>query len=156
MRLRLPSNCGYASIDDFVVDLHRHFEDIPEQGMKQEIDCWDDKKKEPEENNKRKKRKLRESAYTESENIMLVGLVFEELFTNPALNKASWNRIARKFNDNLKARGVNENKKVILRTGKALDRHFKVLKERNRKNSGNLFRPTYFLWKNKGMLIFAV
>jgi len=84
--------------------------------------------------------------YSRIENVVLVGEIYTQLFVNPALKKKTWVIIAKNFekffNDN------PSQQQTCIRTSGALERHFKVLKEQNRKEGGSMFAEMYEEYKN--------
>lgn len=79
--------------------------------------------------------------YSRVENIVLVGEIYTQLFVNPALKKKTWVVIAKNF-ETFFSENPNH-QRICVRTAGALERHFKVLKEQNRKEGGTLFAEYY-------------
>lgn len=83
--------------------------------------------------------------YSRIENVVLVGEIYTQLFINPALKKQTWVVIAKNFE---KFFQENPNQQqTCVRTSGALERHFKVLKEQNRKEGGTMFAELYEEYK---------
>lgn len=84
--------------------------------------------------------------YAHIENVVLVGNIYVQLFKNPALKKQTWSLISeeyQKFFINHPEYKLNCN-----RTKGALERHFKVLKEQNRKEGGDMFLKLFNEFKS--------
>ena len=83
--------------------------------------------------------------YSRIENVVLVGEIYTQLFISPALKKQTLVAIAKNFEKFFEQNRSQQ--QTCVRTSGALERHFKVLKEQNRKVGGTMFAELYDEYK---------